>query len=152
MSGSGIGETKQSDNFHPLDQNYVQTNFDGLIGKKVEIKFGSGMRVTAIIQNYENPKDKNPKDKNPTYSNSDGRVFYYKEGKDGETKKLEFGSSELKPGTELEIRVITEGGRKRRRRRKTRKTRKRKTHKRKRKHHTRKNRRRKNKRHTRKKN
>ena len=146
MSGSGIGETKQSDNFQLLDNDYIKNNFDDLTGKKVQIKFESGNSVTAIIQNYENPKDKNP-----TYSNSDGRVFYYKEGKDGETKKVEFGTSELKPGSELKIRVITEGGRKRRRRRKTRKkkkTRRKAIKKRK----TRKNRRRKNKRHTRKKN
>ena len=34
MSGSGIGETKQSDNFQLLDNDYIKNNFDDLIGKK----------------------------------------------------------------------------------------------------------------------
>ena len=106
-----------------LTPEFVQNNFDNLVGKEVELDI-LGKRMTVIIQKYDNKSG---------YGGSEDGSFIYKIG--DEITRVELNSGDYKPGT-VKINVQTlQGGRKRKRRKRKskRKTKKRRKTRRKRK-------------------
>lgn len=106
-----------------LTPEFVQNNFDNLVGKEVELNI-LGKRMTVIIQKYDNKSG---------YGGSEDGTFIYKIG--DEITRVELNSGDYKPGT-VKINAQTlQGGRKRKRRKRKsrRKTKKRRKSRRKRK-------------------
>lgn len=70
-----------------LTPEFVQNNFDNLVGKEVELDI-LGKRMTVIIQKYDNKSG---------YGGSEDGTFIYKIG--DEITRVELNSGDYKPGT-----------------------------------------------------